>query len=198
RPAGAFAEGRRIRVLQWVDLIPEGDVEVRRQVAESQKQAKVEVTFETINANDLQPRITAAIQSGGGPDIIMMLHNWPHLYANGVVDVSDLAEWQIKDQGAYYGQSEAATKGGGNFLALPHGIVGLQMAYRKSWFQEIGQTTWPRTLEELRQVGMKLKKKGRPIGQTLAHTFGDAPAWAYPLMWSFGGAETNRDGRTVL
>src|SRR5439155_1003216 len=83
-------------------------------------------------------------------------------------------------QGAYYAQSEAAAKDGARWLALPHGIVGLQFAYRKSWLEEVGQTTWPRTLDELRQVGMKLKKKGKPRGQTPGHTFGDAAAWADP------------------
>src|SRR5438105_3122026 len=64
RKAPAFAQGTKIHLLQWVDFIPEGDTEVRRQVAEYTKQMKVEVVFETINANDLQARITAAIQSG--------------------------------------------------------------------------------------------------------------------------------------
>jgi multiple sugar transport system substrate-binding protein len=196
--APAFAQGTRLHILRWVDFIPACDVELKRQAGDATKALGAEVPFEFINGNDLQPRITAAIQSSSGPDIIMMLHNWPHLYANGVVDVSDLAEWQGKDQGGFYGQSEASTKVAGKWLALPHGIVGLQMAYRKSWFQEVGQTTWPKTLEELRQVGMKLKKKGRPIGQTLGHTFGDAPAWSYPLMWNFGGAETDKSGKTAL
>src|SRR5216684_6554303 len=165
--APAFAQPTKLHLLQWVDFIPEGDVELRRQAAEYSRQAKVDVTVETINANDLQARITAAIQSGTGPDIIQLLHNWPHLYQNGLVDVTDLGEWQGKDQGGYYAQSEAAAKDGKRWLALPHGIVGLQFAYRKSWFDEVGQTTWPKTLDALRQVGMKLKKKGRPIGQTL-------------------------------
>src|SRR5947199_129228 len=82
--------------------------------------------------------------------------------------------------------------------AFAQGIVGLQFAYRKSWFDEVGQTSWPKTLDELRQVGMKLKKKGHPIGQTLGHTFGDAPAWAYPLTWGFGGAEVDRSGKKVV
>src|SRR5439155_1671818 len=111
---------------------------------------------------------------------------------------TDLAEWQRKDQGAYYSQSEAAARVGGRWMALPHSIVGAQMAYRKSWFDEVGQTTWPRTLEELRLVGLKLKKNGHPIGQTLAHTFGDAPAWAYPMLWNFGAAHTDAAGRPVL
>jgi multiple sugar transport system substrate-binding protein len=196
--APAFAQGTKLHILRWVDFIPACDVELKKQAGDASKALGAEVQFEFINGNDLQPRITAAIQSASGPDVIMMLHNWPHLYANALADVSDLAEWQGKDQGGYYAQSEAGARVSGKWLALPHGIVGLQMAYRKSWFQEIGQTTWPKTLEELRQVGMKLKKKGKPIGQTLAHTFGDAPAWSYPLLWSFGGAETDKNGKTAL
>jgi multiple sugar transport system substrate-binding protein len=196
--APAWAQGSKLHLLQWVDFVPEGDVELKRQCAEAGKALGAEVVFETINANDLQARITASIQSGAGPDIIHMLHNWPHLYANSLVQVDDLAEWKRKDQGVYYGQSEAAARDGKRWLALPYGVVGLQIAYRKSWFDEIGQTSWPKTLEEYRQVGMKLKKKGRPLGQTLGHTFGDAPAWAYPILWSFGGMETTKTGKTAL
>jgi multiple sugar transport system substrate-binding protein len=196
--APAFAQGTKLHILRWVDFIPACDVELKRQAGDASKALGAEIQWEFVNGNDLQARITAAIQSASGPDVIMMLHNWPHLYAGGVADVSDLAEWQGKDQGGFYGQAEASCKVGGKWLALPHGIVGLQMAYRKSWFQEVGQTSWPKTLDELRQVGMKLKKKGHPIGQTLGHTFGDAPAWSYPLMWSFAGAETDKSGKTAL
>ncbi len=196
--APAFAQGTKVHLLQWVDFVPEGDVELKRQCAEASKVFGAEVVAETINANDLQARITASIQSGAGPDIIHMLHNWAHLYQSALMDVSDLAEWKGKDQGPYYGQSDAAARDGKRWLALPYGIVGLQIAYRKSWFDEVGQTSWPKTLEEYRQVGIKLKKKGKPIGQTLGHTFGDAPAWAYPMLWTFGGAETNKNGKPVL
>jgi multiple sugar transport system substrate-binding protein len=181
-----------------VDFIPGCDVTLRQQLQEASKALGADIQLETINANDLQARITAGIQSGSGPDIIHMLHNWPHLYQNGLVDVTDLAEWQKKEQGAYYVQSEMAVKVGGKFMALPHSIIPGLFAYRKSWFDEVGATIFPTTLEELRQVGMKLKKKGKPIGQTLGHTFGDAPGWAYPLLWNFGGAETDKNGKTAL
>jgi extracellular solute-binding protein len=58
----------------------------RRLYAEYSEQSKVTVTLETINGNDLQARITAVIQSGSGPDVIMMLHNWPRLYQNGLAE----------------------------------------------------------------------------------------------------------------
>jgi multiple sugar transport system substrate-binding protein len=198
RRAPALAQTTKIHLLHWVDFIPEGDVEIRRQVAEYNRQMKVEVTFETINANDLQARITAAIQSGSGPDIIMMLHNWPHLYAGGLADVPDLCEWKTADQGAYYPHSEAAARLGKRWLALPYGTGAPLIAYRKSWFAEVGAAQPPRTLEEYRKIGAALKQKGKPVGQTLGHTFGDAPAWTYPLTWAFGGAETDVSGKRVV
>src|SRR5216684_5988501 len=81
RRAPAFAQGTRLNILRWVDFIPACDVELKRQAVDASKALGAEVVFEFINANDLQARITAAMQSGAGPDIIQMLHNWPHLYA---------------------------------------------------------------------------------------------------------------------
>jgi multiple sugar transport system substrate-binding protein len=198
RRAPAFAQGTRLNIVRWVDFIPACDVELKRQAGDASKDLGAEVVFEFINANDIQARITAAMQSGAGADIIQMLHNWPHLYANGLVDVSDLVAWQVKEQGALYPLSDANTKVAGKYLALPHGIVPGLIAYRKSWFDEIGATSFPKTYEELRQVAMKLKKKGKPYGQTLGHTFGDAPGWAYPLMWNYGGMEVDKNGKTAI
>src|SRR5262244_95849 len=110
RRAPAYAQGTRLNIVRWVDFIPACDVELKRQAVDASKALGAEVVFEFINANDLQARITAAMQSGAGPDIIQMLHNWPHLYANGLVDVTDLGEWQGKEQGGFYAQSEAAAK----------------------------------------------------------------------------------------
>jgi len=163
--APAWAQGTRLNIVRWVDFIPACDIELKRQAGDASKALGAEVVFEFINANDLQARITAAIQSGSGPDIIHMLHNWPHLYENGLVEVNDLAEWQAKDQGGFYTQSEVYTKVGSRFMALPHSIVPGLIAYRKSWFDEVGATTFPKTYEELRQVATKLKKKGKPYGQ---------------------------------
>ena len=84
--APAFAQGTKLHVLRWVDFIPACDVELKKQAGEASKLLGAEVQFEFINANDLQPRITASIQSQSGPDIIHMLHNWPHLYENGLLD----------------------------------------------------------------------------------------------------------------
>ena len=76
---------------------------------------------------------------------------------------------------------------------------GNAIAYRKSWFKEVGVNELPEDLGRRRaRSAAALKKKGKPYGQTLGHTFGDAPTFAYPLLWSFGGAETDPIGKKVV
>ena len=37
-----------------------------------------------------------------------------------------------------------------------------------------------------------------PVGQSLGHTFGDAPGFAYTLLWCFGGKEVDESGKVAL
>ena len=198
RRAPAYAQTRKLHILQFVDFVPGGDEELRRQIAEAGKMLGAAITFETINANDLQARITAAIESRSGPDIVHLLHNWTHLYQGALTDVSDLADWKAKDQGGFYEMSLASVSVGGKWLSLPSGITGVLIAYRKSWFDEVGAKEFPKTWQEYREVGRKLKAMGRPFGQTLGHTWGDAPIFAYPYLWSWGGKEVEKDGKSVV
>src|SRR5262245_11603138 len=80
RRAPAHAQGTRLHLLQWSHFIPAADTLFEAQAREFGKQAGVEVQIERINQNDLQTRATAAIQSGAGPDIIILANNHPHLY----------------------------------------------------------------------------------------------------------------------
>jgi len=197
--APAFAQGASIHWLRWADFVPASDVLLRTEiVAECQKALGIKLTVEMINANDIQARVTSAIQSQTGPDIINMLNNWPHLYSDSLADVDDVAEELGKSQGGFFDTSRSAAHDGHRWLAVPFNIVGVQIAYRKSWFDEIGYSKFPQTWEEYRDAGKKLKAKGRPIGQTLGHTFGDAPNFAYPFLWSWGGKEVEADGKTVV
>ena len=130
---------------------------------------------EDFDLTRLQARITAAIQSGSGADVIQMLWNWPHLYASGLVDVSDVAEPIGRAQGGYYDVFTSTAKVGGRWLAVPHGTGGNAIAYRRSWHAELGVKAFPKTWDEWREVGKKLKAKGKPVGQALGHSFGDPP-----------------------
>ena len=75
----SFPKGTKLNILEWVSFVPASDVEFKRLAAEFGKLAGVDVTVDLINMNDLNPRIASAIETKAGPDIIMMISNWPHL-----------------------------------------------------------------------------------------------------------------------
>lgn len=195
----ALAQAATIHWLRWNDFIPASDQVLKRKIAEDAGKALgIKLNIETINGNDVQARTTSAIQSGSGPDIICGLNNWPQLYAESLANVDDIVEEIGKAQGGFYEESKAVANDGKKWLGVPWCVLGAMIVYRKSWLDEAGASKLPETWEEYQTVGKRLKDAGHPIGQTLGHTFGDAPTFTYPYLWSWGGKEVEADGKTVV
>ena len=130
------AKTQTMHRLRWADFVPASDA-LRQSLRDHDAMRKdlgMKLTVETINANDIQARITAAIQSGSGPDIFMTLNNWPQLYADSCSDVSDVAEDLGKAQGGFYNICEVVGTVGGKWIGVPWCTGGGLVAYRKSWF----------------------------------------------------------------
>jgi multiple sugar transport system substrate-binding protein len=198
--APAYGQTQTMHWLRWADFVPASDQVLKGEIVKQcEKDLGMKLTVETINANDIQARITAAIQSGSGPDIFLGLNNWPQLYGESCADVSDVAEDLGKAQGGFYDVNKAVATIGGKWIGVPWAVNGGLVAYRKSWLAEAGSPNgFPKTWDEYRAVGNKLKAAGHPYGQTAGHTFGDAPSWWYSYMWSWGGKEVEADGKTVV
>ena len=143
--APAFAQGTTVHWIRWNDFVPASDTLLRREMLpEAEKALGIKMNFETVNANDLQPRITAAIQSGAGPDLFMLNNNHPQLYAESLVDLADVVEPLGKAEGGHYALGQArirTTAANGCRCRSP--IIGGMIAYRKSWFDEVGATKFP-------------------------------------------------------
>ena len=199
--APAFAQGTTLHWLKPTDYVPVSDQLLKGQINERcQKELGIKINVEPVDGLTIQARITSSVQSGSGPDIICALNNWAQLYGESVVDVSDVAEEIGKAQGGFYETLKAVANDGSKWIAVPFTIVGAQIVNRTSWWREIGYDAekYPQTWDEWRAAGKQLKAKGHPLGQTLAHAFGDANAFWYPYLWSWGGKEVEADGKTVV
>src|SRR6201987_259436 len=101
--APAFAQGTTVHWLRWNDFVPASDNWLRRElIPAAEKAREIKINLVTVNGNDLQPRITSAIQSGSGPDIIMLFNNHPQIYSESVVDLSDIAGRVGETEEGYY------------------------------------------------------------------------------------------------
>lgn len=195
--APAFAQNQSVHVLAWRHFIKEADAMMHNELIPAFKKVTgVRVKYETINAKDLNARLTAAVESRSGPDIFQTIWNQPHLYAVGLEDHNALAE-ELGVAKQYAFQREAAYVDG-VYRGIPYYGIGGAVAYRKDIFKDLGIAKVPATLDEYLEVGTTLKDNGWPVGQTLGHTFGDAPSFVYPLLWSFGGKEVDEDGKVAI
>ena len=195
----ALAQQRTVHWLKWVDFVPASDALLRGELLpEAERALGIRIELETANGNDLQPRVTAAIRSRAGPDLVMAFNEQTYLYAGSAVDLTDLAQSVAQAEGGLYAYARTMCSNGGRFMAMPWAVIGNMIAYRRSWFEEVGATSFPGTWADYRDVARKLKARGRPIGQTLGHTLGDSPSFTYPYLWSWGGMEVDTAGKVVL
>jgi len=111
--APAAPRGTRLHLLQWSHFVQAADVLFDQQAAEFGKQAGVQVQVERINQNDIQARVTPAVQAQTGADIIIIANNHALLYETVLADVSDVAEEIARRQGGWYDYATVNTVAGG-------------------------------------------------------------------------------------
>ena len=136
--APAYGQQTSLNWLRWNDFVPASDQLLRQKTAQCEKDLGIKLNIETINANDIQARITSAVQSSTGPDIILALSNWPQLYADSVVDISDVTEEIGKTQGGHWDLFKIVANDGKKWLGVPWTIVAGLLTNRTSWFAEAG------------------------------------------------------------
>ena len=195
--APAFAKGTTLHYLKESHFVPAADKAFLALAKQFGKEAGCKVRVERITQNDVRTRTAAAIEAKAGPDICHMFNNLPHLFADGLIDMSDVAEAIGKEQGGWYEALKANAFVGGRWLGVPEFGFAWAWAYRTDWLKESGLDKFPETLEDLRAWGKIMKAKGKPIGQGFGHSENDPNIYCYGLLWCFGAKELAEDGKTV-
>src|SRR5690242_16340153 len=174
------------------------DFFVKTLAPEYEKATGVKVGYEPVSVGSMLTRLTTIVETKSGPEIAMTAVNWPHLFDSSLVDLTDVATEIGKKIGPWHDNILDAVVVNKKWKALPWGNIGQLEVYRTDWFKEVGVTKFPDTWEDLLTVGRMLKKAGHPFGFEIGHGFGDNHGWMYPLLWSYGGREVDKDGKTVL
>jgi len=119
-------------------------------------------------------------------------------WATALLDVQDVADKLGKKYGGWTPLAENYCKlsADGKFHSIPDFFIDFPGLYRKDLWTEVGFPNGPDSWDELHKGGMKLKAKGFPIGIGLAH-HDDARASWRAIMWSHGGSEVAKDGKTL-
>lgn len=142
---------------------------------------------------------TTALEGGSGPDIIMMTNFEPHLYAEGLIDVTDLAEDIGEENGGWYDSGVQSCKVGDEWKALPIYNYAHMMLYRKDVFNKAGVSV-PDTWVEFRDALEKIKASDStitPFGISIGRSF-DGQQFLLSVILSHGGKVLSDDGSRVV
>jgi len=198
-PRWAHAAPKAMTVVRESSFIkPFDDYFAKTLAMEYEKLTGIKIVYEAVSVGGMLTRLTTVAETKSGPEIVGTNLNWPWLFDQSLVDVSDLATEIGRKIGPWHDNVLDAVVVNKKWKALPWGNIGQLEVYRTDWFKEAGVTKFPDTWEDLLAAGRLLKKKGHPFGFELGHGFGDNHGWLYPLLWSHGGREVDKDGRTVL
>lgn len=191
----AFAQERELKLLTFAHFVPSSDDELERQLNEFGKQAGVKVRMDKVAHLQIPAVYASEVQGQKGHDIVgLSRFGQPHLYGKHLLKLDDLVA-KIGQQAGGWANNEIGRGSDGSYRAVPWFFISFPIALRTDLIAEAGENL-PDTWEDVHRIGKKLKAKGHPVGIQLAHSE-DSNHILRGIIWSWGGKEVEKDGKTV-
>jgi multiple sugar transport system substrate-binding protein len=192
--------GATLRVLRPTKFVDPDETIFRENTQAFTKATGINVRVDFVGWEDLRPQTAVTANTGAGPDIVLGWPNDPHLYADRLVDMGDLADYLGRKYGGWYALPEKYGKkwGTNQWIALPMGGSSGPTVYRTSWVKEAGYDKIPSDLGQFLDLARKLKKINHPVGFSLGNAVGDANGFANWMLWAHGGYMVDEQGVPAL
>jgi multiple sugar transport system substrate-binding protein len=193
-------KGASLRILRPARFVEPDEVIFRANTAKFAKETGIEVRVDFVGWEDLRQQAAVSANTGAGPDIILGWAEDPHVYADKVIELSDVAEYLGKKYGGWmfladkYGK-KAKTN---NWIGLPFGGSTGPIVYRKSALKEAGFDAVPNSHADFLKLCQALKKINKPAGFALGNAVGDGNGFANWLVWSHGGFLVDENGKVAI
>ena len=193
-------KGATLRLLRPARFVEPDEVIFRANSAKFAKETGVEIKVDLVGWEDIRQQTAVSANTGAGPDIILGWAEDPHIYADKVIELSDVAEYLGKKYGGgmFLGEKFGKKAKTNNWIGLPMGGSGGPLVYRVSALKEAGHDKVPTDHAGLLKVCQDLKKINKPAGFALGNAVGDANGFANWMLWSHGGALVDDDGKVII
>src|SRR2546425_5458944 len=192
----ARGQQREISYLCWNNFAPNSDKKLAEIGQRFTKDTGIKLKIDHIShMGPQQNKYASEVQTQAGHDMVEMRMHFPWLYEPQLVDVSDVVSELEKKYGKAITSAYEGAHVNGVWRAVPqyHGMF--VATYREDLFKKASLKV-PDTWEDLYTVGKELKKMGNPVGIPISQNY-DSISTAGPVLWSFGGMEVDKDGKTV-
>ncbi len=199
-PGRSNAQKKTLKILQWVHFVPAYDEWFNKKyIKEWGDQHNTEVTVDNINLALVNARAAAEVSAQKGHDLF--LFNWPSpAFEEQVVDMKDVYQECERKFGkpidlAIKSTYNPKTK---KYFAFSPSFTPDPVNYRQDLFSQVGMPNGPRTWEDVRVAGAKIKKQfGNPVGIGLSNEIDTGMAMR-TIMYSWGASVQDEAGNLVL
>src|SRR3954469_7723287 len=195
RVAPAVGQTREVSYLCWNNFAPASDKKLAEIGQRFTKDTGIRIRIDHIAAPQQAAKYASEVQTQAGHDVVEMPMHFPGLYEPQLVEVSDLVSELEKKYGPALSSARETANVKGVWRAVPQYRTFFVAAYREDLFKKAGLKV-PDTWDDLYTVGRELKKMGHPIGIPISQNY-DSISTAGPVLWSVGGKEVEKDGKTV-
>jgi multiple sugar transport system substrate-binding protein len=207
-PALSCARGQKrsgparktLKILQWSHFVPGYD-RWFDEVYTKEWGARngTDVTVDHMAATEVNARGAAEAAARQGHDLFLFMAP-PAAYESQVIDHKEIVETVERQHGKMIPLAQKSTLNPrtGKSFAFSDSYVPDPGNYRIDLWSQVGYPKGPDTWDDLRIGGRKIKEKfGNPVGIGLSQEI-DSNMSLRGVLWSFGGAEQDEQGRVII
>jgi multiple sugar transport system substrate-binding protein len=199
-PSLPIEKGASLRMLRPVRFVKADEDVFRANAAKFTEKMGIEVKVDFVGWEDINQQTAVTSNSGAGPDIIIGFTDAPHIYADKLIELSDVADYLGKRYGGWmflaekYGKRHKSNA----WIGLPFGSASGPLVYRKSIVQAAGFDRVPDDHAGYLDLCRKLQKASKPAGFALGNAVGDGNGFANWLLWSHNASLLDEEGNVII
>src|SRR6266403_5369122 len=144
-PSLAIEKGASLKMLRPVRFVKADEDVFRANAAKFTEKIGVEAKVDFVGWEDINQQTAVTSNSGAGPDIIIGFSDSPHIYADKLIELNDVADYLDKRYGGWLTLARKYGKRakGDTWIGLPFGAASGPLVYRKSVMQSVGYDKVP-------------------------------------------------------
>ncbi len=199
-PGKGRAQQKTLKIIQWSHFVPAYDKWFDGEFCKQWGQKNdTSVIVDHISIGEVNARAAAEVAAQRGHDLFMFLSP-PAAYEKQVIDHAEIYQQVEKKWGKPIdlGLKSTLNPKTKKFFAFSDSYVPDPGNYRQDLWSQVGFPKGPDTWDDLRKGGKAIKDKaGNPTGIGLSQEL-DTNMAMRALLWSFGGAEQDPEGRVTI
>jgi multiple sugar transport system substrate-binding protein len=199
-PRRVRAQQKTLRIIQWSHFVPAYDKWFDGVFCKEWGQKhNTQVIVDHISVGEINARAAAEASARRGHDLFLFLSP-PAAYEKQVIDHTEIYQQVAKKHGKPIdlGHKSTFNPKTKKYFAFSDSYVPDPGNYRVDLWSQVGFPNGPDTYDDLRKGAKAIKDKfGNPCGIGLSQEL-DTNMAMRALLWSFGGAEQDPEGRVVI